>query len=281
MAKWVISETPRELYLEDPTEGLKDYINDMESSDALGVHSEHLATWHLAMYEQMALNSIHEFSELSLASTYYGYMLKFESAFVTGGSNSPIVPSTAALALSLAAIANWPVEFKARFDIILNGLDTALLDLKHRQSGKLFHHFWFILQLYAKSVNRKIDVFQYARPETPSPYEQVLEQWDTPDQSLLDALVSQMADFHLFNAATPMHDEIFEFDYEDRMLFPYEVLTLLRTREWHSLKNPTAFEHPLMQHPLSKLPLQLTEPETTLLDEVVRKFNLEQFHISS
>lgn len=239
-----------------------------------------MATWHLARYEQTALNSIHDFNELSIASTYYGYMLKFEGALVTGGSNSPIAPSTAALSLSLAAIANWPVEFKARFDIILNGLDTVLLDLKRRQSGKLFHHFWFLLQLYAKSVNRKIDVSQYTRPETPSPYEQVLEQWDTPDQSLLDVLVSQMADFHLSNATTPMHDEIFEFDYEDRMLFPYEILTLLRVREWHGLKNPTTFEHPLMQHPLSKLPLQLNESEVVLINEVVRKFNLKQLHIS-
>lgn len=36
MAEWVSSKTSRELFLGEPTDGLKDYINGLESSDALG-----------------------------------------------------------------------------------------------------------------------------------------------------------------------------------------------------------------------------------------------------
>jgi hypothetical protein len=73
------------------------------------------------------------------------------------------------------------------------------------------------------------------------------------------------------------HDEIAEFDTEDRMLFPHEILTFLRLREWAGLPNPSSFEHPLMNQPLAKLPepVPLPQPETPLLDAVIAKFKLE------
>ena len=79
------------------------------------------------------------------------------------------------------------------------------------------------------------------------------------------------------NPSARLRASLAEFDTEDRMLFPYEILAFLRLREWQGLVNPEVFEHPLMQQPLTKLPkdVPLAVPETPLLDQVVVKFQQE------
>ncbi len=164
--------------------------------------------------------------------------------------------------------------------MLFKGLNTSLLDLRHtdrHQKGVLYRHFWFLMHLYCDANHLKFDTSLYSYPEDMQPYATVLADWRTSDLDKVQAFVSAMADFHVQEARTTKHDEIAEFDREDRMLFPYEILAFLRLRECEGLPNPDTFDHPLMQQPLATLPIPvpLPVPDTPLLDNVIEKFKQE------
>lgn len=275
---WISAPTPKELFLDEPISAFTDYLNGQDIAHTLGDQAENLATWHLIHYESTALSNNHDFKELANASFYYGQMLELKEILANSGKGGPVLPAVSALSFSLAAISGWKNECALRFSIIKKGLDTPLLNLKSNekhQAGTLFRHFWFLVELYAKSTNNNIDTSLYSYPPELSPYQQALNNWDTADQTLLQGLISSMADFHLSHARTPKQDDVLEFDYEERMLFPYEILAFLRIREWANLKNPSSFDHPLMQHPLAQLPATLIEPNNEHFNNVIDKFKKE------
>lgn len=278
ICNWIGAPTPKELFLDEPISVFTNYLSGQDIAHTLGDQAENLATWHLIHYESTALNNNHDFKELASASFYYGQMLELKETLANSGKGGSILPAASALSLSLAAISDWKDEFALRFNIIKNGLDTPLLNLQNNgkhQAGALFRHFWFLIELYAKSISINIDTSSYSYPPELSPYQQVINNWDTEDQALLQTLISSMADFHLSHARTPEQNDVLEFDYEERMLFPYEILAFLRIREWSNLKNPSSFDHPLMQHPLALLPASLIEPNNELFNNVINKFKKE------
>jgi hypothetical protein len=275
---WINTPTPKELFLDKPISAFTDYLKGQDIAHTLGHQAENLATWYLIHYESTALDNSHDFKELANASFYYGQMLELKEPLANSGRGGSILPAVSALSFSLAAISDWKDECSLRFNIIKKGLDTPLLNLqkneKH-QAGTLFRHFWFLLELYAKSINENIDTSSYSYPPDLSPYQQVINNWNTADQKFLQVLISSMADFHLSHARTPEHDDVLEFDYEERMLFPYEILAFLRIREWANLENPSSFDHPLMQHALAQLPATLIKPNSELFNDVIDKFKKE------
>ena len=103
----------------------------------------------------------------------------------------------------------------------------------------------------------------------------VLADWRTPDLGKIHNFVIAMADFHVQEASSP--EEITELNDPDYILFPHEILTFLRLREWAGLPNPETFDHPLMLQPLARLPapVPLAQPDTPLLDKVITKFKQE------
>ena len=122
-----------------------------------------------------------------------------------------------------------------------------------------------------------LDTSRYSYPEDMSPYAEVLADWRTAEADTVQSFVTAMADFHLREARETAHDEVAEFDDEDSMLFPHEILSFLRVREWLGLPNPATFDHPLMNQPLARLPqpVPLPQPDTPLLDRVIEKFKSE------
>lgn len=283
ISNWVSTPTPRELFLDEPMNAFTTYLNGQDISHTLGDQSENLATWYLINYENTVFNGNPNYEDLAYASFHYGQMLDIKKSLADSDSGGALLLAVSALSFSLAAISDWKDECSSRFNILKTGLDTPLLHLRKNEkheAGNLFRHFWFLLELYAKSIGQKIDTSLYSYPTKLSPYDLALQCWDTSDQTVLQELISQMANFHLSQTLSPEDDDVLEFDYEGRMLFPYEILTFLRIREWANLKNPVTFDHPLMQHPLAKLPPALSIPNSQLFKVVIDKFNHDLCHQS-
>ncbi len=280
--EWVADETNIELFRDEPPTSLGAYIEGKEDSPSIvDVKSIHL--WHFVHYMNAVLNEGKDgLEDFALAARYARAVVMFEDAFVKAGFGGAMLEYNAVFYLSLNILSGWKMEANTIGYTLYNGLDTRLLDLRHNErhsAGELWRHFWFMMHLNGEIalLKRKIDTSLYSYPEDMEPYTSVLADWQTKDTAKVQKFVSAMADFHIQETKATAHDEIDEFDTEDRMIFPYEILSYLRIREWQGLPNPETFDHPLMNQPLAKLPnpVPLKQPETPLLDKVIERFKKE------
>lgn len=236
---------------------------------------------HLIHYEHALLNEGgNGHTDLALAVRNAEAYIHFETAFSEAGKGGAVLQNEAVLYFSLAVIAGWKDAAIRIGRALIRGLDTSLLDLRHtdrHRAGEIYRHFWFVLHLYAQTGGSKFDTSLYSYPPDMSPYANVLDDWLATDPNKVHDWVCEMADFHVQETRNTAHDEIGEFDAEDVMLFPYEILCWLRLREWAGLENPKRFDHPLMQQPLAQLPepVPLDVPATPLLDQVIARFRQE------
>lgn len=280
-AEWVAMPYSFDAFHDDPIGVFQAVLDGDSRRAAISSASEELATWHFSIYSNSVLNA-GEYNTTAFAnSARYGHaQIKFEEAFANSRGNGSVLLWVAARTLSLNILAGWKDETGSIGMTIYRGLDTLLLDLRQSEQhgkGSLYRHFWFLLHMYCQLRNLPLVSSMYSYPDDMSPYATALADWRTTDPDKVQRFVTAMADFHLEQARPTKHDEIAEFDTEDRMLFPYEILSFLRLREWLGLPNPERFEHPLMQHPLAHMPfpVPLPQPETPLLDAVVAKFRTE------
>jgi hypothetical protein len=217
--------------------------------------------------------------EFALAARYAKAAVQFESAFAEAGQRGSILLDQATFNFSLSMLAGWRADADTVGRLLVCGLDTSLLDLRHTDrhaKGELYRHLWFMLHLYTSAKGMSLDTSLYSYPDDMSPYAAVLADWRTPDPAVVQGFVTAMADFHAQEARQTAHDEIAEFDSRDYMLFPHEILSYLRLREWMGLPNPPRFDHPLMNQPLAAMPAApLPQPATPLLDRVIEKFKRE------
>lgn len=279
--EWVIGATQREMFHDDPPQVYQAYLGGENKVRRLASRTDKLLTWHFNQYVNAVLNEgRYPLDEFALCARYALWATRFEAAFANAGKGGSLLLDQAVFNLSLNVLAGWQREAATLGDLLLKGLNTSLLDLRHtdrHEAGTLYRHFWFLLHLYASVQGKTIDTSLYSYPDDMSPYQAVLADWRTPDLDKVAQFVSAMADFHVQEARNTAHDEIAEFDDPDYMLFPHEILTFLRLREWAGLSNPDSFDHPLMQQPLAKLPapVPLAQPDTPLLDQVIEKFKQE------
>ena len=267
-------------FYEESKEGLLLYA-EQKSSRLNILDIETVYFQHLVHFEQAVLNEASEgHVDLALAVRYAETHIHFEAAFAEANRGGPVLKNQAALYFSVAVIADWKETAHRIGQALVRGLDTPLLDLRHtdrHRAGEVYRHFWFIMHLYAKAGGREFDTALYSYPPDMSPYENVLDDWLTTDLTKVQDWVCAMADYHVQEARNTAHAIVDEFDAEDVMLFPYEILCWLRLREWAGRENPDSFDHPLMQQPLAQLPTPspLEVPATPLLDQVVDRFRQE------
>ena len=278
---WIVSETIRELFWDKPQKDLSEYVSTGEKWEFVGSRTGKFLTWHYSQYINAVLNEDrYPLDEFALCARYAKAAVQFEAAFADAGQNGSILLHQAAFNFSLNILSGWRTDANTIGHLLVKGLDTSLLDLKHNdrhEKGKLYRHFWFLLHLYCSAKGLILDTSLYSYPEDMSPYDKVLADWRTPDVNTVQSFVTAMADFHLREARETEHDEVAEFDDEDYMLFPHEILSFLRVREWLGLPNPGTFDHPLMNQPLARMPqpVPLPQPDTPLLDQVIGKFKRE------
>jgi hypothetical protein len=281
LKEWLKTPILIENHRDEPRQILEGYLTGKSKVRRVGSCSQDLHFWHLVHYEHAVLNEGQDgLADLALAVRYAEAYVRFEEAFADAGQNGSVLQTNAVLYFSLAVLAGQKEVARRIGKALVKGLDTSLLDLRHtdrHRKGVVYRHFWFLMHLYEQANGDRFDIKNYSYPPDMSPYAEVLADWKTPDLSKVHNWVCVMADFHVQETRNTAHDQIDEFDAEDTMLFPYEILCWLRLREWAGLENPENFDHPLMQQPLAKLPapVPLPIPETPLLDQVIAKFKLE------
>lgn len=281
LKEWVVNPTLLKNFRDKPPALFGAYLAGDDEIALLGSRAQKIHFWHLVQFQHALLNQGDaRLEDLALAARHAEAYIHFETAFAEAGKGGAVLLTEASLYLTLAILTGWQDATDRIGKALIRGLDTSLLDLRHtdrHSKGILFRHFWFVLHLFAQARGHTFNTSLYSYPPDMSPYDEFLADWRTTDLTKVHDWVGAMADFHVQETRNRAHDEIDEFDSEDVMLFPYEILCWLRLREWLGLVNPESFSHPLMQQPLARLPapVPLAVPATPLLDQVIARFRQE------
>ena len=127
----------------------------------------------------------------------------------------------------------------------------------------------FVLHLYARWSGKP-----FALDDLPlrsmQAYEPLLSLWQTEDMQAFAKAVLETCDFHMERSKLS-EVETYEFTIPEHVLFPVEILALLRLRETKGLVNPV-IDHPLMQTPIGRLPEIKSVPHDEMMDRAVANY---------
>lgn len=111
---------------------------------------------------------------------------------------------------------------------------------------------WFLLDLYCMSNNTEYNKKKANLPTQHEPYEEILNNWNTTDLSLVDQYVYKMCEIHIMKSINMEDDWEQEFNYIERRMLPFEIQFFLMLRRKNGLDSPDTFSHFFMHEPLSK-----------------------------
>lgn len=108
---------------------------------------------------------------------------------------------------------------------------------------------WFMFELAKDWLNADVKIdseFRKHEIENLGIWHKLLEGWREPNERSFDALMSEMADYHLAQSeiVDNIEKEWYEFEEPSFWLFPVELLAVLRLREWLGAANPR-LTHPI------------------------------------
>jgi len=126
----------------------------------------------------------------------------------------------------------------------------------------------FILNLYAQWSGKPFPLdglpFQLMQG-----YEPLLSVWQTEDLGVLEKVLFAACDFHMERSS--YSDSAPEFYNPETILFPVEILAVLRLREAKGLINPD-IDHPLLQTPIGRLHEIKSVPHDEMMDRAVANY---------
>jgi len=171
--------------------------------------------------------------------------------------------------ISRALVAGWEAEYVQMNEAAIESIDYGRHPTPKGGYDKLFIGnggenvpvMWFLLDLYCAAYQRTYSKENANRPDDMTPYDQVLERWNTKDLTEIDRLVYILCEHHLEQTRGARSDaEYYAFEYSDTWLYPYEILSWLRLRALKGLENPETFTHPLMNTEVARFFLTLEVP---------------------
>ena len=153
----------------------------------------------------------------------------------------------------------------------------ALAD-RRREYGELLCGFnevnWtsvapFVLNLYAQWSGKPFPMDDLPLRSMQA-YEPLLSLWQSEDLEALGKALTAACDFHM-ERSNPSKAGNSEFSSAAQILFPVEILALLRLRETKGLANP-AINHPLLQTPIGRLHEIKSVPHDEMMDRAVANY---------
>jgi len=146
---------------------------------------------------------------------------------------------------NLCLFLTLPILLENRFSYNSSIEDSLLkiLEQQEKDGNEFREPFKFVLALYSEK--------SFSQKSLSYPYSTIYKEYDLLDLNKVDAYIYILCDMHL--ELTKEKEFFSEFHTK---VFPYEVLFWLKIREMQELKNPSKFEHPLMNTSLVKLFLE-------------------------
>jgi hypothetical protein len=237
---------------------IESYIKNQKDDSVVGLKISNLSTWY-------QWNFVYDFIfkkkltiENLIQSTYYGLESNNWDYFL--GEKYPpydeAVPfHTSIKHMSQALLLGWD----------RTGIDYGKLLLKmlygkqYKGWHPVYKHPWFMLEIFCKWQNIRLDYTKLHYPEDMGIYRDVIDNWGTKNTDLLSRLVNRMVQFHI--------EESDEYEYDDRtpdfpssdyFIYAVEILLWLNIRERMGLPGYLP-DNELMRLPINNWHTQKTE----------------------
>lgn len=134
----------------------------------------------------------------------------------------------------------------------------------------------FIILLMARARNHDL-VFSRGRSDLIFPYQDIIDSWDSEDETVIKAALLHLCDEQMKQVASPPSADYFEFDNITWQFYPYAALMLMKLRLNKGLTNPIV-EHPAFGQLNNLLPDELTKlPVDDTLTAVVKRMKQQGF----
>ncbi|WP_092719952.1 hypothetical protein [Rhizobium multihospitium] len=136
---------------------------------------------------------------------------------------------------------------------------------------------WFMLELAKDWLKADVAIdseFRQLEVANLGVWDKLLAGWRDSNERSFDALMSEMAEYHLAQSGIVENTEKdwYEFEELSYWLFPVELLAVLRLREWGGIANPP-LTHPIFWvTPLANLYPSPAWPKDETVDRAEAKF---------
>ena len=131
-SEWIENKTCIEMFQDDPIEVYQSYLRGECKVRRLASRTDHLLTWHFNRYINAVLNEDrYPLDDFALCARYAKAAVQFESAFADAGKKGSVLIDQAVFNFSLNILSGWRTDANTIGHLLVKGLDTSLLDLKH------------------------------------------------------------------------------------------------------------------------------------------------------
>jgi hypothetical protein len=159
------------------------------------------------------------------------------------------------------------------FGWITRGLDDCFFIDAGTYGTRRAHY--FCLRLISSYLGREDSRVWPSFASDEPIYRDLLERWCAADPTLLELPVLAACDRHTHQAGPDTNKTFRDFNSYPQMYQPFEVLLLMRLRQWKGLAVPVV-EHPLLATPLGKLNEEVPEYSDELLRRVMERAEEER-----
>jgi len=258
---------------EDSIKDLAEYLSGKKHVTSVSLKFENLSTWyHWKFISDYINEGVVDYKNLAESSKYFILALDWHIALgqIFPSYENVIPQNKITNHLAQLMILGWKDEVTKMGDTLLNMLYSKYL--KGGNSNK--KHSWFIIELYCKLANIKLEKEKLNYPKSLDIYDASLSLLSTNSSEVLNSLVNSLSDYHIINSDENAKMDRFnnessaEFDSSDYFIFPVEILAFLYLRMKSDFQLNDHFEHPLMQLEIAKFPSeQLPKPKIEKLVE--------------
>jgi len=157
-------------------------------------------------------------------------------------------------------------------------LIKMLYGKQYKGGHPAYKHPWFMLEIFCKWQNIKLDYDKLHYPEDMDIYKSVLDNWDTLDEHLLAKLVDRMVEFHIAQSDEYVTTDEYgneassDFSSSDYFIYAVEILLWLNIRGRMQLLPDYTPGNDLMKLAINNWHTQPTEiPKIELIEKAKEK----------
>jgi hypothetical protein len=241
-----------------PIQKIRSFIQDNEDDTSVSLAFDFISTWHHADFIFSFLKNRNAQYEKNAISTCYAIESNLWDYFL--GKKYPAYDEAILFHISIKHMSQALLLGWDRLGISYGKLLLKMLYGKQYKGWHpVYKHPWFMLEIFCKWQNIRLDYTKLNYPEDMGIYQDVIDNWDTKDTDLLSRLVNRMVQFHIeqsdeyeYNNRTP------DFSSSDYFIYAIEILLWLNIRERMELPDYLP-DNELMKLPVNNWYTQKTE----------------------